>query len=271
MKNYSFLALGYITFDLRGKKKLLGGSSAYAGILVRNLGFDSAIVTSVGEDFDFGAAPLNGIRVAYQVEGRTTTFIDRRYILTLAGRIKEETIPEEWCDADIVFVCPVFDEIDERIIEKFECSMLGVAPQGWMRTATNNGRIERKRWDKADEVLPAVDFAIISEEDAFEDDVHRYIELSNIFVVTRGRSGADLYIEGEHQGHIPAFERPEVDATGAGDVFGAAFLLRYFETGDAIEAAIFASCSASFVVEAEGVNGVPHRDEIIRRLRSFPI
>ncbi len=74
-----------------------------------------------------------------------------------------------------------------------------------------------------------------------------------------------MYYDGIHE-HIPAFESEEVDATGAGDVFGAAFLLRYYETKDAVESAIFASCAASFVVEKEGVEGIPCREEVEKRM-----
>ena len=64
---------------------------------------------------------------------------------------------------------------------------------------------------------------------------------------------------------LPAFEREVVDTMGAGDVFGAAFLLRYYETKDIHRAAIFASCAASFVVEKMGVEGVPYMEEVVER------
>jgi sugar/nucleoside kinase (ribokinase family) len=157
--------------------------------------------------------------------------------------------------------------LEEEIIKRFEGSMIGVAPQGWLRSVGEGGRIEKKRWEKANEVLSRVDFVIVSEEDVFEEDVPRYVELSNIFVLTRGNKGAELYWDkGKRHEYIPVFEREEVDATGAGDMFGAAFLLRYYETKDVHKAAIFASCAASFVVEKEGVEGVPYREEVEKRM-----
>ncbi|MHC1610369.1 MAG: PfkB family carbohydrate kinase [Candidatus Methanospirareceae archaeon] len=272
-----FLSLGFITYDKLNKKTSIGGASTYSAILARNCGFNSAIVTSVGKDFeDFGA--LKGIQLAYQIGGSTTTFKNLKgvegisgsrvqYVTSVADRIKEETIPEEWFSAEIVYICPVLDELEEKIIRRFESSMIGVAPQGWMRSVGEGGRIEKRRWEGVKEVLERADFVILSEEDVFEEDVPRYVELSNIFVLTRGRRGGELYLnKGSYHKHIDAFEREEVDATGAGDVFGAAFLLRYNETRDAVESAIFASCAASFVVEKEGVEGVPYREEIEERL-----
>ncbi len=259
------------------KGAIIGGASVYSAILARNFGVASAIATSIGEDFE-ECNSLKGIRSAYQIGERTTTFINKpfkereeatsgrriQYITSVADRIKEETIPKEWFNAEIVYICPVLNELEEEIIKRFEGSMIGVAPQGWMRSVGEGGRIEKKKWEKANEVLSKVDFVIVSEEDVFEEDVPKYAELSNILVLTRGRKGAELYCD-SHE-HIPAFEREEVDATGAGDVFGAAFLLRYYETKDAVESAIFASCAASFVVEKEGVEGVPFREAVIERM-----
>ncbi|NQE04638.1 putative sugar kinase [ANME-1 cluster archaeon GoMg1] len=282
-----FLSLGFITHDLCEDRKIIGGASAYSAILARNFGAASAIATSIGKDFENFDA-LKGIRLAYQMSERTTTFINKtfkksfiksasqkgrenisegrvQYVTGVADRIKEETIPEEWFNAEIVYICPVLDELEEEIVKKFDGSVIGVAPQGWMRSVVKGGRIEKKRWKKANEVLSKVDFVIVSEEDIFEEDIPKYEELSNIFVLTRDRKGAELYYDGTHE-HIPAFERKEVDATGAGDVFGAAFLLRYYETKDAVESAIFASCAVSFVVEKEGVDGIPYREEVEKRM-----
>ena len=61
----------------------------------------------------------------------------------------------------------------------------------------------------------------------------------------------------------------EVVANGAGDVFGATFLLRYYETKDVHKAAIFASCAASFVVEKEGVEGVPCMEGVNERMSMY--
>jgi len=282
-----FLSLGFITHDLCEDRKIIGGASAYSAILARNFGAASAITTSIGDDFkNFDA--LKGIQLAYQMSERTTTFINKtfkksfiksasqkgrenisegrvQYVTGVADRIREETIPEEWFSAEIIYICPVLGELEEEIIKRFEGSMIGVAPQGWLRSVGEGGRIEKKRWKKANEVLSKVDFVIVSEEDIFEEDIPKYEELSNIFVLTRDRKGAELYYDGTHE-HIPAFERKEVDATGAGDVFGAAFLLRYYETKDAVESAIFASCAVSFVVEKEGVEGIPYREEVEKRM-----
>jgi sugar/nucleoside kinase (ribokinase family) len=57
-----------------------------------------------------------------------------------------------------------------------------------------------------------------------------------------------------------------VDPTGAGDVFAAAFLVRYQETNDPLEAAAFAACAASCAVEGVSVTSLGDRGEVVRRL-----
>jgi sugar/nucleoside kinase (ribokinase family) len=75
-------------------------------------------------------------------------------------------------------------------------------------------------------------------------------------VVTDGPRGAHLYVNGERYGVRPRRAR-EVDATGAGDVFAATFMVQYHRQGDPWEAASAAACAASLSVEGEGWAAVP--------------
>jgi 1D-myo-inositol 3-kinase len=79
--------------------------------------------------------------------------------------------------------------------------------------------------------------------------------------VTHAERGATVYQAGAVCHHPP---RPaqQVDPTGAGDVFAAAFLIRMAETRDATEAAAFANVVASFSVEGPGVAGIPWRSRV---------
>ena len=86
---------------------------------------------------------------------------------------------------------------------------------------------------------------------------------------TRAERGAELCHRGVWR-RIDAFPAAAVDPTGAGDVFAAAFLIRYRETGDPWEATRFAACAASFIVESEGLANTPDRMMIEERLRAHP-
>jgi sugar/nucleoside kinase (ribokinase family) len=54
----------------------------------------------------------------------------------------------------------------------------------------------------------------------------------------------------------------EVDPTGAGDIFAAAFFARLYTTRDPWEAGRFATHLAAFSVTRHGLEGVPTREEI---------
>ena len=75
-------------------------------------------------------------------------------------------------------------------------------------------------------------------------------------MVTAGAAGALLYVNGERYEVRPRRTR-EVDPTGAGDVFAAAFLIHYDRHGDPWDAAEAATCAASLSVEGEGWSTVP--------------
>ena len=82
---------------------------------------------------------------------------------------------------------------------------------------------------------------------------------------TRGVDGADVYHGGDWR-RIEAFASNPTDLTGAGDVFAAAFLIRYADTNDAWEAARWAAAAASLVVEGPGVDAVPTLAAVEARL-----
>ena len=82
-----------------------------------------------------------------------------------------------------------------------------------------------------------------------------------VLAVTEGPSGARLYWNGDlRRFHAPA--RKEVDSTGAGDIFAAAFFYRLYSTRDPWAAARFATQLASYSVTRYGLEGVPNADEI---------
>ncbi len=53
-----------------------------------------------------------------------------------------------------------------------------------------------------------------------------------------------------------------IDPTGAGDVFATAFFIRWAETGDPGQAAVFANVTASMALQLPGPGAVPSRVEV---------
>jgi sugar/nucleoside kinase (ribokinase family) len=89
--------------------------------------------------------------------------------------------------------------------------------------------------------------------------------MARLAVVTRGQRGASIHQDGHWQ-HSPAFQAGrQVDPTGAGDVFAAAFLIHYRQTGDALASADFANCVASFAVEKRHHHAIPTLEQVEER------
>lgn len=274
-KTPNFVAVGHFTHDVTPQGYIIGGSAAYSSITVCNLGLNPRVVTSVGADFDQKNPLLNGIKVEYHIAQSTTKFNNIyedgcRYqlLLSVADKISAKHIPLEWCNTDIAYICPVADEVTVDAVHAFSNAVIGVTPQGWMRKWDKNYRVSAKKWENAEKILPYIDALILSEDDIapFPEELDLYIELTKIVVLTRNKRGATLYKDGNSI-DFPAYKTTQIDQTGAGDVFAAAFLSKYHETFNASEATDFANCVASFAVEHEGTKGIPTYEQIKQRLK----
>lgn len=264
-----YLVIGHITKDLVNGGFTLGGTVTYSGLTARNLGRRVGVVTSASPDLDFGEA-LPGIEVVNVPSSVTTTFQNiyrdgtrQQFIQAVAGRIPVEAIPPQWHHSPIVQLGPLAQELDEEVIHLFKGSLIGVTPQGWMRQWDSQGRVSPMVWAAPERVLPFARVLVLSEEDVGGDMalIQKYVELTEIVVVTAGWKGSTVYHRGQ-QRYFPARQVIEVDPTGAGDVYAAAYLVRLEETGDPWEAAHFANCVASFSVEKPGVTGIPTRQQV---------
>jgi sugar/nucleoside kinase (ribokinase family) len=271
----TFLAIGHFCYDVTPGGYMLGGSAAYSAITARNLGFKARVITAVGVDFDRRIPLLDGIEIKYQESCKTTIF-DNRYsengqrqqsILSLGAKLKPQHITGDCCEAEVAYLCPIADEVDPDCIHSFNGSLIGVTPQGWMRHRKSDSRAIAKRWASAASILPYADVLILSDEDlgTYPAELEKYIELTKIVVLTKGKRGATLYENGRLL-NSNAYPANEIDPTGAGDVFAAAFLIKYYETQLPREALNFAHCAASFAVEGRHTANIPTLDSIRNRL-----
>ncbi len=274
----TFLAIGHVGYDVSKNGYAIGGSAAYSAITARNLRCRAGAVTSVGADFDRNTPILSGIEVAYQ-ESSDTTIFDNFYaedgkrqqsILALAGKLRPGHVTEDWKEVEIVFLCPIANEVDPDCIHSFPRALVGVTPQGWMRQWGNDRRIHPRRWDSAAAILPHADVLVLSHEDLsfYPDELEKYVGLTPIVVLTKGKYGATLYQNGRTLAS-DAYPANEVDPTGAGDVFAAAFLIEYYKTQLAHKALNFAQCVASFTVEGKHTTSIPTLGAVHARLRTI--
>jgi sugar/nucleoside kinase (ribokinase family) len=274
-----YLVVGHITKDLLCGGFTVGGTVTYSGLTARNLGRRVGVVTSASPDLDLREA-LPGIEVVNVPSSVTTAFQNiyhngtrQQFIKAVAERITAEAIPPRWYHSPIVQLGPLVREFDEEVAHLFKGSLIGVTPQGWLRQWDDEGRVSPVVWAAPEKVLPFARVLVLSEEDVGGDMalVQEYIELTETVVVTAGWKGSTVYHRGQRR-YFPAREVSEVDPTGAGDVYAAAYLVRLKEIGDPWEAAHFANCVASFSVEKLGVTGIPGRQQVEAcLLTSYPM
>ena len=133
--------------------------------------------------------------------------------------------------------------------------------------STATGVVSAREWARPERDLLGVHVLFLSEHDLPEAEARAraLLALVPMIALTRGWRGLTLLTrQGTYE--VPSLPRPEVDPTGAGDVFAAAFLVRYQESGDPLEAAAFGACAASCAVEGVGASTLGDRDEVRRRL-----
>ena len=274
-----YLAIGHVTKDVAPAAPdgyLFGGTVTFAALTARKLGRHAGILTCA-EPTERLTQFLAGVDLHVVPAAETTTFEN---IYTPTGRIQflrahapaihPEAVPPEWHTAGVVHLGPVDQEIPPELADVFHAeTMVGATPQGWLRRWDESGLVHTPvPWANADRVLDRVDALIFSPEDVGNDPdlVRAYAERARLAVVTQYRDGCTVWHSGR-QTQYPAFLVDEVDPTGAGDVFAAAFFIRYGETRDIETATRFANCAASFAVEGTGTAALPTLDQVEDRLR----
>jgi sugar/nucleoside kinase (ribokinase family) len=267
-----FLVVGHITRDIVPGGYAVGGTATYAACTAQRLGWRAGVLTRAEPDLPLPEAMAN-VAVHCLPSDRTTTFENRyrdgarqQLLRAVAQPILPTDVPAAWQQPAIVLLGPVAGEVDPAFARAFPPARLGVTPQGWMRQWDGEGRVRPRAWASATEVLAEADALILSEEDldSSRDALAHYIAITPAVVLTAGWRGATLYWEGKAIA-IPPRRAREVDPTGAGDVFAAAFLIRWHETDDPVAAARFANMVASLSVEAPGLAAIPTRADVETR------
>jgi hypothetical protein len=278
-RGIDYLLVGHVTVDrLDDKRVALGGTATYASLTARNMGARAAVHTSAA--YEPGLIDtLGGVLVARIPAEYTTCFVNdysagkrQQSIESMAEKLSYDQLLPEWRNPPVVHLGPLCQEIDASIVDRFPRSLIGVTPQGWMRAWDDAGAVHPVDWDDAARVLRKADVVIISENDVADRSVIReWANRARMLVVTLGERGCDVYRQGGGEPfHSAGFKSTqEVDPTGAGDVFAAAFLWHLHQQhGDWKTAAEWANCVASFAVEKRGVTGVPKLADVQKRWKN---
>ncbi len=268
------LALGHVSRDRRPGGDVLGGSVTYGTLAARRLGWDAAVLTSAGPDFE-PERELPGVPAFVRRSSATTRFVNeydedgtRHQVVTArADDVDLEPLPASWRDPDALLLGPLVGELAGPFATALEAGCVGAIAQGYVRALDEEGRVSARDWVHPERDLLGVHVLFLSEHDlpGADDRARELLAHVPMVALTRGWRGLTLVTrQGCHD--VPTLPRPEVDPTGAGDVFAAAFLVRYQETGDPLEAAAFGACAASCAVEGVGASSLGDRAEVLHRM-----
>ncbi len=263
-----YLIIGHLTVDQTAEGPRLGGTASYAARTAHALGLRVGVATAWGGELPLDV--LHGIAVASIPAVQSTTFENIytaegriQFVRCVAPALEYEQIPLPWRAAPIVHLAPVAQEVGPQLAQCFPNALVGVTPQGWLRAWDGDGRVHSTNWADAPFVLPRAGAAVLSIEDVQGDEerIEEMTTLARVLAVTEAERGARLYWNGDVR-RFRAAEVDAVDATGAGDVFAAAFFARLHATRDPWEAARFATRLATISVTRPGLGGIPAPDEI---------
>jgi hypothetical protein len=263
-----YLVIGHLTRDLTPAGPRLGGTATFSALTAHALGLRVGIVTSWGAELSL--EPLRGIPVvSYPAEASTTfenlyTGLSRKQVVhSVAPWLDFFMVPEPWRSAPIVHLGPVAQEVTPDLVRHFPTSLIGLTPQGWLRSWDEQGHVFPSEWPEASFMLEQAGATVISNEDVNyqEERIEEMAATSRILAVTEAGDGARVYWNGDVR-RFRAPVVPSVDPTGAGDIFAAAFFTRLYTTRDPWEAGRFATQIASISVTRFYLDSVPTPAEI---------
>jgi sugar/nucleoside kinase (ribokinase family) len=263
-----YVVVGHLSLDLTIQGLHLGGTAAYAALTARSLGLRVGVVTSTAGNIPLKA--LSGCETVILPSPESTVFeniytpTERiQHLLGRAADISLQAIPQAWRRASILHLGPIAAEVDPCLPDDITPGLIGLTLQGWLRRWDDHGRVRVRAWEYGEQPLRQAGAVILSLEDVAgdEDQIEYLASICPILAVTEGAAGARLYWNGD----LRRFSAPavtELDATGAGDIFAAAFFVRLQATHDPWEAARFATRLASISVTRLGLAGVPTPEEV---------
>lgn len=287
------LTIGNVTLDRikykDGKRRSAYGGTLYSSLAALRMDYESNLLARCGEEVIDCVKDLMEEGVIFQgtIGKGTTIFLNdyssgkrKQRLLRRTGRIYFPRKGEEGYlgDFDLILLNPMYHEMHPKIgpavAEAAETVCLD--PQGILRTCKHpNNEIELKYFNGFFYYLDDIDILKMGSEEAraiskykkWQDLCEELHSIGpDIVAITFGKDGS-LVFDGRSSEFfdIPAYETIEVDPTGAGDVYGMSFTIKYHECGDAEMAGLFASAAASFVVEDYGPESIAPREKVEER------
>ena len=173
-------------------------------------------------------------------------------------------IPEAWQSAKIIHLAPVAVEIDINVGRLFPEAAVCLSLQGWLRDWDDDGLVYPIKFPDPGQHFEENTAAFVSDEDLAYDSsqIKRLRNYFPVFGHTKGYAGADIFVK-SNSISFPATSVEEIDPTGAGDIFAAAFMIYYYLRNKTLfDSTSLSTALASLSVTRPGVEGIPTREEI---------
>ena len=267
-KTIEYLCIGHLTEDLTPDGICLGGTVAYSSLTANAFRQNSGVFTSfTSKDLP---EPLTGIESWIQKTNQLVRFRNQydgkqriQFVTQTTPPLSIVDPPKALFSAKIVHFGPILNDFDPGFVHQFDHCYKGITPQGWLRE-NRNGQVFSKSWETLQTILPAANAVIISKEDIGynQQTIDAMAKLCRILVVTEAFHGATVYAGNESR-HFQAPSKIEIDPTGAGDIFAAAFFILNANGYSPWQAGETATQIASISVTRKGLGSIPTREEII--------
>jgi sugar/nucleoside kinase (ribokinase family) len=270
---------------------VLGGAAVYFSVVASRLETKTGIVSKIGTDMPMELLdPLHKSGVDTRgiiIEGNESRLSELIYEETgnkimrypkQGSPITLENIPDDYCHADIIYVCPQEWEVSLQVIEELSSCPAKLAVElggyGGAHCSYHSGK---KEDTFLKQILPYFHIAKLSNEDSHylfqEKDEREVVEILidwgvKISIVTSAEKGA-IVATADEIFEIPAFTNKAVDCTGAGDCFAASFMVNYRKEHNVEKAGVFASAATSLLIEKRGgldIERMPSLHQVEERL-----
>lgn len=254
----------------------LGGTVWYAALFLAGLGRRVAVV-GIGDDKIKRRLARSGVDVRHFSNAGPVTLFQNTYSAGVrkqkarpGGDIQRAAVPQAAFDAKGLLVGPVLNEVDSAILRTPRSGCLMLDAQGFLRQLSADGDVILRMRPAAETALRHCDILKVNAREAAVitssvdgETAGRVLHRMGpkMVIITRGADGA-LFYDGVRFTQITAPEVDVIDPTGAGDVFSAAFLVRYIACGDLIAAGRFAVTAAALSTRGFGASALPSKDDI---------
>jgi sugar/nucleoside kinase (ribokinase family) len=249
----------------------LGGSACYCGLVCREIGLDTTLVTKVGGDFPEEMRRFmndKGFTINNVVENLPTTRFYLRYLddsreLYLESKCSALTIDDvKDVDVDGWIISPIIDEVPLAVLKEItkKNKFVTLDPQGYIREVDSTGRVSVNKKIRLDLTGISAIKADEQEIDALRDNM---LHGPQFKIMTTGRGTIRM---NEYEVTLNHFSESP-DPTGLGDILTAAFTCSYIKELDPRWALCYGAGAVQAALEtmAVGLCKIPRRSQIEKK------